>query len=256
MMNKSQFQFQRFWRLLRVKFAESIRFVFYCVLVFTAIMLVVRAGLVLHSLDNISEAFEKGVKMIFRMPLLILLCSYFIGVGIMTGSKRIFLCPVSNLERFLVMHILSFFYMMMAAIVGIVSIEILWRLGLWIAFPDAYAQYIEVVAKFPYMEKFFSNVVGYIVVFSAPYFYYETIGSWEKHKKYKEKKQKIIFYWLIPIVYVIVVVGGGLLLKFLDVPHILSILFSFVIMTDIILIIASYRSFCDIEPNLEKTSNE
>lgn len=255
-MNKNQFQFRRFWRLLRVKFAESIRVILYCILVFVVIMLVVRTGTVLLSLDNLSEGFEDGIKAMFRMPLYILLCSYFFGFVVIECSKNFFLCPVTNLERYVVIHTLPIFYMMMAAIVGIVSVEILWRLGLWIAFPSAYSQYLEVVAEFPFVEKFFSRVADFVAMFSVPYLYYKKIGLWENLGKYYEKKQRMIYFWVVPIVFAILIVGGILLLKHLGVPHITSVLLGIVILTDIFLIITSYRSFCNYEFTLEKTSNE
>lgn len=257
-MNQNQFQFRRFWRLLRVKFAESIGIISYLVLVFVLVILAIRTGMVLLSLDNIPEGFEDGVKMIFQMPLLILLFgSYFVGAGMISTSESIFLCPVSNLERYFVMHTLAIFYMTMATIVGIVSVELLWRLGLWLVFPSAYAQYVEVAAVFPFMEKFFSRVAYFIIIFSAVYFYYQKIGQWENNKKYYEKKQKIIFYWLIPIVYLIVFLSGAFLLKFLGLRHLATpILLSLVILTDIYLIITSYRSFCNYELIFEKTSTE
>lgn len=257
-MNQNQFQFRRFWRLLRVKFAESIGIISYLVLVFVLVILAIRTGMVLLSLDNIPEGFEDGVKMIFQMPLLILLFgSYFVGAGMISTSESIFLCPVSNLERYFVMHTLAIFYMTTAAIVGIVSVELLWRLGLWLVFPSAYAQYIEVAAVFPFMEKFFSRVADFIIIFSAVYFYYQKIGQWENNKKYYEKKQKIIFYWLIPIVYLIVFLSVAFLLKYLGLRHLgTPILLSLVILTDVYLIVTSYRSFCNYELIFEKTTTE
>lgn len=257
-MNQNQFQFQRFWRLLRVKFAESIRIVLHGLLVFVVVILAIRTGMVFLSLDNIPEGFEDGVKMIFQMPLLILLFgSYFVGAGMISTSESIFLCPVSNLERYFVMHTLAIFYMTMATIVGIVSVELLWRLGLWLVFPSAYAQYVEVAAVFPFMEKFFSRVADFIIIFSAVYFYYQKIGQWENNKKYYEKKQKIIFYWLIPIVYLIVFLSVAFLLKYLGLRHLgTPILLSLVILTDVYLIVTSYRSFCNYELIFEKTTTE
>lgn len=256
-MEMNQFKFGRFWRLMRVKFAESIRIVLHGLLVFVVVILAIRTGMVFLSLDNIPEGFEDGMKMMFQMPLLILLGFYFIGAFMIAGSENVFLCPVSNLERYFVMHTLAIFYMTMAAIVGIVSVELLWRLGLWLVFPSAYAQYVEVAAVFPFMEKFFSRVADFIIIFSAVYFYYQKIGQWENNKKYYEKKQKIIFYWLIPIVYLIVFLSGAFLLKFLGLRHLATpILLSLVILTDIYLIVTSYRSFCNYELIFEKTSTE
>ena len=249
-MNQNQFQFRRFWRLLRVTFAETVRIFLYIALLFIVVMLVFRVGHVIFSLDDIPAAFESGVKSSFSIASFFAIMYFLLSVGMITGFFWKFLCPVTNLERFIMIHTLSLFYMMMFSIIVFFSVEILWRLGLWLMFPGEYAQYVEIAARYPYWENFWDRASLYIILLLIMSYY----GAFAI--KYADKKHMIIYYWLIPFAYVALMIGAFFFLKSMKWSYGPYLLLGIFILPGFFLIRPYYRSFCRYELVFEKSTNE
>lgn len=248
-MNKNNFNFRRFWRLLRIKMVEGAYGILRLPLVATLILLVVKIGSIVLSSGDLSETFLENAEYLNRVPGYLLIASYFFSFGIIFGNVENYLSlPVTNLERYLVIHTLPLTNLVIISVITHLAVEGLWRLGLWLTFPDLYVQYIEVMAGFTYNPD---SILFFLPL--AWYFIYLIFSI--RHPM--RKNWKIIFIFVIvPAIYALLLIGIHRLLKYLEVPHYNLFILGILLPTCIYLLIAAYRSFCNYEPNLEKTSTE
>lgn len=256
-MNQNQFQFRRFWRLLRVKIEESFPSVVWYAVALGLIQFVYRTGHMLFSLDNIPNVFISDAKFLFQTPLILVFGSYFFSVGILIGFiGNFFSLPVSNLERYMVMHTLPLINLLILMVVTFVIGEGLWRLGLWLAFPSIYEQYVEAIAWWFLYEVIVSQIIGKTLLVFPLVFYFLFLIFSDFSKKYSTKIRIFLLWVGIPLGYIFFSIAGVILWKFLGFPQSYLLILGISLLISIYLLIAAYRGFCNYEPNLEKTTTE
>lgn len=245
-MNQNQFQFRRFWRLLRVKFAEISSILLSLTVTAILVIFAFRVGYMFFSSDNLPKAFARGNDIIGMVFLLMIGRIYFYNLGTMGGFVvNLFLHPATNLERYAVLHVLPIINSLIMMAIAFFICEGLWRLGLWLGFPDIYTQYIVWIT-----ENRFAKLILLLLFWPlAPYFMFIILRFVAKNMR-----QIIFVFGVVPILYILIIFGISAILRNSGIPS--YFLLGAVLLVGISLIFASYRSFCNYEPNLEKTSTE
>lgn len=250
MMNKSQFQFQRFWRLLRVKFAEEASLISRIILVGILILLVIRIGHMVFSSGNYLGAFIKDAEIIHKIPGYTFLTAYFVSLMAIVKNKNIisyFLCPATNLERYVVLHALAFVFFFLATILIIFVVEGLWRLGLWFLFPDIYSQYLQAMAEYSHKP-----IYGLFILLLLAVFYIMYVVISKTLQKYGIIKGAIVFSGIAAVYLILSFVAAfGIAMQFQkDMKEFFLVIINLPAL--IYLLIATYRCFCHYEPNFQK----
>ena len=250
MMNKNQFQFRRFWWLLRVKFAEEASLISRIILAGILMFLIIRIGHMVFSSGNYLGAFMKDAEVIHKIPGYAFLTAYFISLRTVVKNKNMvsyFLCPATNLERYVVIHALALVFFFLATTLIIFVVEGLWRLGLWFLFPDIYSQYLQAMAEYSHKPIYGLFILLLLMVFYIMYFIISN-----KLQKYGIIKGAIVFGG-IGAVYLILsfVAAFGIATQFQkDMKEFFLIIINLPAL--IYLLIATYRSLCRYEPNFQK----
>lgn len=252
-MNKNQFLFRRFWRLLRVKLVESFPHALRFALAASFTLFVFRVGHTLFSLNNIPDVFISDIRFLFQAPGILIFGSYVFSVGILIGFiGNFFSLPITNFERYMVMHTLPLINLFILMIMTFLVSEGLWQLVLWLAFPSIYEQYTEAIAGWYSYEMFVNFYIGKtIMFFPLVYFYLFVIFS-DFPKKFTTKKRIFLLWIGIPLGYMLLMIAGGILWSYLGFPKSGLFITGISLLISICLLIAGYRGFCNYEPNLEK----
>ena len=143
-MEMNQFKFGRFWRLIYAKIIEDMRNVGIFTVIMTLIVIAYKIGKVLFSSDSLTDILadvaytgDTWVGILY----VTLVFKFVVG----DSDRLFFMLPVTNLERYIAMHLLPILSVAFTWIVCLICSESLWRLGLWLITPDVYAQYMEVL---------------------------------------------------------------------------------------------------------------
>lgn len=243
-MEMNQFKFGRFWQLIYAKITENMRNVGIFTIMLTLVIIAYKIGKVLFSSDSLTDSLadvaytgDTWVGILY----VTLVFKFVVG----DSDRQFFMLPVTNLERYIAMHLLPILSVAFMWIVCLICSEALWRLGLWLITPDVYAQYMEVL---PDLRRVNPVKVMFLFVMIL-YFEYALFSSMAE--KFGCLVQLILIL-LIPALLIFIVIKVA---DFLPLNN--SVFFSIVIvLVMMVLLVASYRGFCRYEPNLKKTSTE
>ena len=163
-MKTNQFNIKRFWRLLRVKFAEEASFLLRLIFAGILVLLAIRIGRVMLSSGNFIGAFMEEAEFIQKIPGYTLLTAYVLGIK---NFRSYFLCPVTNFERYLVLHAFALVIFFLVTPLLLFVVEGLWRLGLWLMFPNILSQYLQAMAEYSYKPNFAVLIIILLTIFFA-----------------------------------------------------------------------------------------
>ena len=213
--------------------------------------LVIRIGHMVFSSGNYLGAFMKDAEVIHKIPGYTFLTAYFVSLMAIVKNKNIisyFLCPATNLERYVVLHALALVFFFLATILIIFVVEGLWKLGLWFLFPDIYSQYLQAMAE--YSHKPIYGLFFILLLLAVFYIMYVVISN--TLQKYGIIKGAIVFSGIAAVYLILSFVAAfGIAMQFQkDMKEFFLVIINLPAL--IYLLIATYRCFCHYEPNFQK----
>lgn len=243
-MEMNQFKFGRFWQLIYAKITENMRNVGIFTIMLTLVVIAYKIWKVLFSSDSLTDSLadvaytgDTWVAMLY----VALVLKFVVG----NSDRQFFMLPVTNLERYIAMHLLPILSVAFMWIVCLICSEALWRLGLWLITPDVYAQYMEVL---PDLHRVNPVKVMFLFVMIL-YFEYALFSSMAE--KFGCLVQLILIL-LIPALLIFIVIKVA---DFLPLNN--SVFFSIVIvLVMMVLLVASYRGFCRYELDVKVKSEK
>lgn len=246
-MEMNQFKFGRFWRLIYAKIIENMRNVGIFTIMLTLVVIAYKIWKVLFSSDSLTDSLadvaytgDTWVAMLY----VALVLKFVVG----NTDRQFFMLPVTNLERYIAMHLLPILSVAFTWIVCLICSESLWRLGLWLITPDVYAQYMEVL---PDLHKLNPVKVMFLFVMILYFEYVLFSNMAAKFERFGCLIQLILFI-LIPALLIFIVIKVA---DFLPLNN--SVFFSIVIvLVMMVLLVASYRGFCRYELDVKVKSEK